>query len=172
MCASDRVLPANEIHYHVSMWKFSKSTFQHWELGRLKMDNSSIPKLQSSYKKPQQPFYCRFLLDLWNYFLNSAVCWKCAHTVCAYEIVKFFCVTAPNEHGSILNSLWFARTHSLQGLQIGTRELEEMGAQFCVALLRLKRLTGLHNHQHLLDLEGDLIGTQSKVVRLVKCHIQ
>lgn len=42
-----------------------------------------------------------------------------------------------------------------------------MGAQFCVALLRLKRLTGLRNHQHLLDLESDIIGTQSKVVRLV-----
>ncbi|XP_049434634.1 cytosolic carboxypeptidase 1 isoform X1 [Epinephelus fuscoguttatus] len=51
-----------------------------------------------------------------------------------------------------------------KGLQIGTRELEEMGAQFCVALLRLKRLTGLRNHQHLLDLESDIIGTQSKVV--------
>uniref|UniRef100_A0A672IYM4 tubulin-glutamate carboxypeptidase n=1 Tax=Salarias fasciatus TaxID=181472 RepID=A0A672IYM4_SALFA len=53
------------------------------------------------------------------------------------------------------------------GLQIGTRELEEMGAQFCMALLRLKRLTGLRNHQHLLDLESDIIGTQSKVVRSV-----
>ncbi|KAG7223449.1 hypothetical protein INR49_015552, partial [Caranx melampygus] len=50
-----------------------------------------------------------------------------------------------------------------KGLQIGTRELEEMGAQFCVALLRLKRLTGLRNHQHLLDLESDIIGTQTKV---------
>ncbi|XP_060927657.1 cytosolic carboxypeptidase 1 isoform X2 [Limanda limanda] len=51
-----------------------------------------------------------------------------------------------------------------KGLQIGTRELEEMGAQFCVALLRLKRLTSIRNHQHLLDLEGDIIGTQTKVV--------
>uniref|UniRef100_A0A3P8RVT5 Cytosolic carboxypeptidase 1 n=1 Tax=Amphiprion percula TaxID=161767 RepID=A0A3P8RVT5_AMPPE len=50
-----------------------------------------------------------------------------------------------------------------KGLQIGTRELEEMGAQFCMALLRLKRLTGLRNHQHLLDLESDIIGTQTKV---------
>ncbi|XP_044229374.1 cytosolic carboxypeptidase 1 isoform X3 [Thunnus albacares] len=50
-----------------------------------------------------------------------------------------------------------------KGLQIGTRELEEMGAQFCVALLRLKRLTGLRNHQHLLDLESDIIGTHTKV---------
>uniref|UniRef100_A0A3Q3EC32 Cytosolic carboxypeptidase 1 n=1 Tax=Labrus bergylta TaxID=56723 RepID=A0A3Q3EC32_9LABR len=49
-----------------------------------------------------------------------------------------------------------------KGLQIGTRELEEMGAQFCVALLRLKRLTGLRNHQHLLDLESDIIGPQCK----------
>ncbi|XP_038161728.1 cytosolic carboxypeptidase 1 isoform X2 [Cyprinodon tularosa] len=51
-----------------------------------------------------------------------------------------------------------------KGLQIGTRELEEMGAQFCVALLRLKRLTGNRNHQHLLDLETDIIGTHSKPV--------
>ncbi|XP_057687967.1 cytosolic carboxypeptidase 1 isoform X1 [Corythoichthys intestinalis] len=51
-----------------------------------------------------------------------------------------------------------------KGFQIGTKELEEMGAQFCVALLRLKRMTGLHNHQYLLDLETDLIGTQPKVV--------
>ncbi|XP_033828127.1 cytosolic carboxypeptidase 1 [Periophthalmus magnuspinnatus] len=50
-----------------------------------------------------------------------------------------------------------------KGLQIGTRELEEMGAQFCVALLRLKRLTGLRNHQHLLDLESDIIGSHAKV---------
>uniref|UniRef100_A0A668AX46 Cytosolic carboxypeptidase 1 n=1 Tax=Myripristis murdjan TaxID=586833 RepID=A0A668AX46_9TELE len=53
-----------------------------------------------------------------------------------------------------------------KGLQIGTRELEEMGAQFCVALLRLRRLTsplGLRNHQHLLDVESDLMETRCKV---------
>ncbi|XP_046872539.1 cytosolic carboxypeptidase 1 isoform X2 [Hypomesus transpacificus] len=53
-----------------------------------------------------------------------------------------------------------------KGLQIGTRELEEMGAQFCVALLRLKRLTSpleLRHHPHLLDVEGDLIETRVKV---------
>lgn len=67
-------------------------------------------------------------------------------------------------------SFWWSLWHLplLQGLQISTRELEEMGTQFCVALLRLKRLTGLHNHQHLLDLEGDIMGSQSKVVRSVK----
>lgn len=61
-------------------------------------------------------------------------------------------------------------TCPVQGLHIGTRELEEMGAQFCVALLRLNRLTGLHNHHHLLDFESDIIGTHSKVVRLVESN--
>ena len=58
--------------------------------------------------------------------------------------------------------------HPSQGLQIGTRELEEMGAQFCLALLRLKRLTsplGLRNQQHFLDVESDLMETRAKVTR-------
>ncbi|XP_050972875.1 cytosolic carboxypeptidase 1 isoform X2 [Labeo rohita] len=52
-----------------------------------------------------------------------------------------------------------------KGLQIGTNELEEMGAQFCVALLRLRRFTTpleLHNHNsHLLDMDSDLIETRN-----------
>uniref|UniRef100_A0A673HDQ2 Cytosolic carboxypeptidase 1 n=1 Tax=Sinocyclocheilus rhinocerous TaxID=307959 RepID=A0A673HDQ2_9TELE len=52
-----------------------------------------------------------------------------------------------------------------KGLQIGTSELEEMGAQFCLALLRLRRFTSpleLHNHNsHPLDTENDLIDTRS-----------
>uniref|UniRef100_A0A8C8J1E3 Cytosolic carboxypeptidase 1 n=1 Tax=Oncorhynchus tshawytscha TaxID=74940 RepID=A0A8C8J1E3_ONCTS len=62
-----------------------------------------------------------------------------------------------------------------KGLQIGTRELEEMGAQFCVALLRLKRLTSpleLRNHAHLLDVESDLIETRCKVSRSDTCTHQ
>uniref|UniRef100_A0A8C1IRY1 Cytosolic carboxypeptidase 1 n=1 Tax=Cyprinus carpio TaxID=7962 RepID=A0A8C1IRY1_CYPCA len=51
-----------------------------------------------------------------------------------------------------------------KGLQIGTSELEEMGAQFCLALLRLRRYTSpleLQNHNsHLLDTENDLIDTR------------
>lgn len=79
---------------------------------------------------------------------------------CVFAILKSVLFSPPSD-----DRRW--RFLLLQGLQISTRELEEMGAQFCVALLRLKRLTGLHNHQHLLDLEGDIMGTQSKVVRLV-----
>lgn len=52
-----------------------------------------------------------------------------------------------------------------KGLQIGTQELEEMGALFCVGLLRLKRFTSpleVHNHKsHVLDIENDLIDTRS-----------
>ncbi|XP_024130686.1 cytosolic carboxypeptidase 1 isoform X1 [Oryzias melastigma] len=51
-----------------------------------------------------------------------------------------------------------------KGYQIGTRELEEMGAQFCVALLRLKRLIGFRNHQHGWDLDNDVITIPAKTV--------
>ncbi|KAM5260097.1 cytosolic carboxypeptidase 1 isoform 5-T7 [Hipposideros larvatus] len=53
-----------------------------------------------------------------------------------------------------------------RGLQIGTRELEEMGAKFCVGLLRLKRLTSPLEYNmpsSLLDLENDLIESSCKV---------
>ena len=55
----------------------------------------------------------------------------------------------------------------VQGLEIGTRELGEMGAQLCVALLRLHRLTSplelhthSHTHTHMLEVENELIETQ------------
>ncbi|XP_057404949.1 cytosolic carboxypeptidase 1 isoform X6 [Balaenoptera acutorostrata] len=53
-----------------------------------------------------------------------------------------------------------------RGLQIGTRELEEMGAKFCVGLLRLKRLTSPLEYNlpsSLLDFENDLIESSCKV---------
>ncbi|XP_028349902.1 cytosolic carboxypeptidase 1 isoform X6 [Physeter macrocephalus] len=53
-----------------------------------------------------------------------------------------------------------------RGLQIGTRELEEMGAKFCVGLLRLKRLTSPLEYNlpsSLLDFENDLIDSSCKV---------
>lgn len=53
-----------------------------------------------------------------------------------------------------------------KGLQIGTRELEEMGAKFCVGLLRLKRLTSPLEYNlpsSLLDFETDLIESNCKV---------
>lgn len=53
-----------------------------------------------------------------------------------------------------------------KNLQIGTRELEEMGAKFCVGLLRLKRLTSPVEYSlppSLLEIENDLIETSCKV---------
>ncbi|NXU95608.1 CBPC1 carboxypeptidase, partial [Xiphorhynchus elegans] len=52
-----------------------------------------------------------------------------------------------------------------KGLQIGTRELEEMGAKFCVGLLRLKRMASPleYNLPSLLDIENELIESSCKV---------
>ncbi|XP_062456659.1 cytosolic carboxypeptidase 1 isoform X1 [Rhea pennata] len=53
-----------------------------------------------------------------------------------------------------------------KGLQIGTRELEEMGAKFCVGLLRLKRLASPLEYNlpsSLLDIESELIESSCKV---------
>uniref|UniRef100_A0A8B9Q4P3 Cytosolic carboxypeptidase 1 n=1 Tax=Apteryx owenii TaxID=8824 RepID=A0A8B9Q4P3_APTOW len=53
-----------------------------------------------------------------------------------------------------------------KGLQIGTRELEEMGAKFCVGLLRLKRLASPLEYNlpsNLLDIENELIESSCKV---------
>ncbi|NWI93092.1 CBPC1 carboxypeptidase, partial [Pitta sordida] len=53
-----------------------------------------------------------------------------------------------------------------KGLQIGTRELEEMGAKFCIALLHLKRMTSPLEYSlppSLLDIENELIESSCKV---------
>ncbi|XP_040976894.1 cytosolic carboxypeptidase 1 isoform X2 [Aquila chrysaetos chrysaetos] len=55
-----------------------------------------------------------------------------------------------------------------KGLQIGTRELEEMGAKFCVGLLRLKRMASPLEYNlpsSLLDIENELIESSCKVTR-------
>nr|XP_006006117.1 PREDICTED: cytosolic carboxypeptidase 1 isoform X1 [Latimeria chalumnae] len=52
-----------------------------------------------------------------------------------------------------------------KGSQIGTHELEEMGAKFCVGLLRLKRLTSPLEYRlpsNFLDMENDLIESSCK----------
>lgn len=53
-----------------------------------------------------------------------------------------------------------------KGLQIGTRELEEMGAKFCVGLLRLKGMSSPLEYNlssGLLDIENELIESSCKV---------
>ncbi|KAM3843925.1 cytosolic carboxypeptidase 1 isoform 6-T7 [Vipera latastei] len=56
-----------------------------------------------------------------------------------------------------------------RGLQIGTRELEEMGTKFCTGLLRLKKLTSPLEYNlpsTLLDIENELIESSCKVTRV------
>nr|XP_056704336.1 cytosolic carboxypeptidase 1 isoform X3 [Euleptes europaea] len=56
-----------------------------------------------------------------------------------------------------------------KGYQIGTRELEEMGAKFCFGLLRLKRLTSPLEYNlppSLFDIENDLIESSCKVTSI------
>ncbi|XP_051525986.1 cytosolic carboxypeptidase 1-like isoform X2 [Myxocyprinus asiaticus] len=59
-----------------------------------------------------------------------------------------------------------------KGLQIGTRELEEMGAQFCMGLLRLRHFTNpleLHNHNsHLVDMENDMPNITSTTTHVLE----
>ncbi|NXH18519.1 CBPC1 carboxypeptidase, partial [Bucco capensis] len=53
-----------------------------------------------------------------------------------------------------------------KGLQIGTKELEEMGAKFCVGLLHLKRTTSPLEYNlpsSVLDIENDLVESSCKV---------
>ncbi|XP_072137706.1 cytosolic carboxypeptidase 1 isoform X3 [Mobula birostris] len=52
-----------------------------------------------------------------------------------------------------------------KGQQIGTRQLEEMGAKFCISLLRLKKMTSVEYRLRpsLLDVENDLIDTRCNV---------
>ncbi|XP_028658239.1 cytosolic carboxypeptidase 1 isoform X1 [Erpetoichthys calabaricus] len=53
-----------------------------------------------------------------------------------------------------------------KGLQIGTKELEEMGAKFCVGLLRLKKLTtplDYRPNSHFLDIDTELIESSCKI---------
>ncbi|XP_072441961.1 cytosolic carboxypeptidase 1 isoform X6 [Chiloscyllium punctatum] len=56
-----------------------------------------------------------------------------------------------------------------KGQQMGTRELEEMGAKFCLGLLRLKRLSSVECRfpPGLLDVDNDLIDTRCNVTSLI-----
>ncbi|XP_041436090.1 cytosolic carboxypeptidase 1-like isoform X2 [Xenopus laevis] len=60
-------------------------------------------------------------------------------------------------------------------LQIGTKELEEMGAKFCVGLLRLNRLTSPMEctlPPSLIDIENELIESSHKVASPTTCALE
>uniref|UniRef100_A0A8C9ZE60 Cytosolic carboxypeptidase 1 n=1 Tax=Sander lucioperca TaxID=283035 RepID=A0A8C9ZE60_SANLU len=109
----------------------------------------ALPKILSQIAPAFSMASCSFVVERSKESTARVVVWREIGVQCSYTMESTLCGCDQGKY---------------KGLQIGTRELEEMGAQFCVALLRLKRLTGLRNHQHLLDLESDIIGTQAKVV--------
>ncbi|KAI3372802.1 hypothetical protein L3Q82_023259 [Scortum barcoo] len=136
--------PNPELHptiYH------TKSLLQY--LAHIQRAPLALPKILSQIAPAFSMASCSFVVERSKESTARVVVWREIGVQRSYTMESTLCGCDQGKY---------------KGLQIGTRELEEMGAQFCVALLRLKRLTGLRNHQHLLDLESDIIGTQTKVV--------
>ncbi|TMS03784.1 Cytosolic carboxypeptidase 1 [Larimichthys crocea] len=136
--------PNPELHptiYH------TKSLLQY--LAHIQRAPLTLPKILSQIAPAFSMASCSFVVERSKESTARVVVWREIGVQRSYTMESTLCGCDQGKY---------------KGLQIGTRELEEMGAQFCVSLLRLKRLTGLRNHQHLLDLEGDIIGTHCKVV--------
>ncbi|XP_076010306.1 cytosolic carboxypeptidase 1 isoform X2 [Genypterus blacodes] len=112
----------------------------------------TLPKLLSQIAPSFSMASCSFVVERSKESTARVVVWREIGVKCSYTMESTVCGCDQGKY---------------KGLQIGTRELEEMGAHFCVALLRLKRLTspsGLRNHQNLLDLESDILETHARVV--------
>uniref|UniRef100_A0A672Q1B3 Cytosolic carboxypeptidase 1 n=1 Tax=Sinocyclocheilus grahami TaxID=75366 RepID=A0A672Q1B3_SINGR len=117
-----------------------------------------------SRKKNVFMYGCSIKETVWQTNVNTSTCEL--HEDLGYRVTCFYMLTNSVLCRCILTFTIYKIVYvCLQGLQIGTSELEEMGAQFCLALLRLRRFTSpleLHNHNsHLLDTENDLIDTRS-----------
>ncbi|KAF7659266.1 hypothetical protein LDENG_00001000 [Lucifuga dentata] len=112
----------------------------------------SLPKILSQIAPSFSLANCSFVVERSKESTARVVVWREIGVKCSYTMESTVCGCDQGKY---------------KGLQIGTRELEEMGAHFCVALLRLKRQSsplGFRNHQHLLDLESDIMETHSRVV--------
>ncbi|RMC19131.1 hypothetical protein DUI87_03735 [Hirundo rustica rustica] len=115
------------------------------------------------------------------------VCYFAYHYPYTYSTLKVYC----DYHGhsrkknvfmygcSIKETMWHTSVNAAscdlmedrgyRGLQIGTRELEEMGAKFCVGLLHLKTKSSSLEYNlpsSLLDIENELIESSCKVTRV------
>ncbi|KAB5567755.1 hypothetical protein PHYPO_G00236500 [Pangasianodon hypophthalmus] len=108
----------------------------------------TLPKLLSQLAPAFSLSSCSFVVERSKESTARVVVWKEIGVQRSYTMESTLCGCDQGKY---------------KGLQIGTRELEEMGAQFCVALLRLRRHMSpleLRNHNtHLLDVESDLIDT-------------
>ncbi|KAM6958777.1 cytosolic carboxypeptidase 1 [Aplochiton taeniatus] len=113
----------------------------------------TLPKILSQMASAFSMASCSFVVERSKETTARVVVWREIGVLRSYTMESTLCGCDQGKY---------------KGLQIGTRELEEMGAQFCVALLRLKRMTSpleLRSQAHLMDAESDLIETCSKVAR-------
>ncbi|XP_076127328.1 cytosolic carboxypeptidase 1 [Alosa pseudoharengus] len=111
----------------------------------------TLPKLLSQLAPAFSMSSCSFVVERSKEATARVVVWRELGVQRSYTMESTLCGCDQGKY---------------KGLQIGTRELEEMGAQLCVALLRLHRLTSplelhthSHTHTHLLEAENELIET-------------
>uniref|UniRef100_A0A4W5M7H8 tubulin-glutamate carboxypeptidase n=1 Tax=Hucho hucho TaxID=62062 RepID=A0A4W5M7H8_9TELE len=127
----------------------------------------TLPKILSQTAPAFSMASCSFVVERSKEATARVVVWREIGVQRSYTMESTLCGCDQGKY-KVGQGEPYVNNVCVQGLQIGTRELEEMGAQFCVALLRLKRLTSpleLRNHAHLLDVESDLIETRCKVTR-------
>ncbi|XP_031426873.1 cytosolic carboxypeptidase 1 isoform X2 [Clupea harengus] len=112
----------------------------------------TLPKLLSQLAPAFSMSSCSFVVERSKEATARVVVWRELGVQRSYTMESTLCGCDQGKY---------------KGLQIGTRELEEMGAQLCVALLRLHRLTSplelhthSHTHTHMLEVENELIETQ------------
>ncbi|KAL2092592.1 hypothetical protein ACEWY4_012390 [Coilia grayii] len=114
----------------------------------------TLPKLLSQLAPAFSMSSCSFVVERSKEATARVVVWRELGVQRSYTMESTLCGCDQGKY---------------KGMQIGTRELEEMGAQLCVALLRLHRLTSplelhthmhTHTHTHLLEVENELIETQ------------
>lgn len=109
----------------------------------------TLPKLLSQMAPAFSLSSCSFVVECSKEATARVVVWREIGVQRSYTMESTLCGCDQGKY---------------KGLQIGTSELEEMGSQFCLALLRLRRFTSpleLHNHNsHLLDMENELIDTR------------
>uniref|UniRef100_A0AAY4BLL5 Cytosolic carboxypeptidase 1 n=1 Tax=Denticeps clupeoides TaxID=299321 RepID=A0AAY4BLL5_9TELE len=101
----------------------------------------TLPKLLSQLAPAFSMSSCSFVVERSKEATARVVVWREIGVQRSYTMESTLCGCDQGKY---------------KGLQIGTRELEEMGAQLCVALLRLHRLTSpleLRTHTHLLEHE-------------------
>ncbi|XP_063050955.1 cytosolic carboxypeptidase 1 isoform X3 [Engraulis encrasicolus] len=118
----------------------------------------TLPKLLSQLAPAFSMSSCSFVVERSKESTARVVVWRELGVQRSYTMESTLCGCDQGKY---------------KGMQMGTRELEEMGSQLCVALLRLHRLTSpleLHTHTHthahthtqLLEVENELIETQHR----------